>query len=160
MAITLQEVTRDNWRDVVSLEPTPDQVAGDFVARNSSSLAEAAYVPGFEPRGIYTDDELIGFVMWFEHDEPDGLPWYSSDLRPEYWISRFMIDKEHQGKGYGRAAMELVIDEMARRYGCAEINLSYNVENEVAETLYTSLGFVPDGDTPWGETMARLKLEA
>jgi len=32
-----------------------------------------------------------------------------------------MIDREHQGKGYGRTAMELLIDMMIERVGCEEI---------------------------------------
>ena len=42
-----------------------------------------------------------------------------------FWVWRFMIDAAHQGKGYGRRALELLVDE-ARKDGVAEVKLSYH----------------------------------
>ena len=154
----LVELTRDNWRAAAELTITPEQLAGDFLSPNVFSIAEASFYPGFVPRAIYLNDQMVGFVMWLRHVEGDGLSWFAGDIRPEYWISRFMIAAEHQGHGHGRRAMELVIEEMRSRYGCTEINLSYNDDNEVAALLYDSLGFAPVTRAPWGETVARLEL--
>jgi diamine N-acetyltransferase len=46
-----------------------------------------------------------------------------------------MIDREHQGKGYGRAAMQAVIAMMADRVGCDEIVTSFVPANTVAAAL-------------------------
>ena len=69
-----------------------------------------------------------------------------------------MIDREHQGKGYGRAAMEAVIAMMAERVGCEEIMTSFNPANAVARDLYTSLGFQPTGEIEDDEPLLRLQL--
>jgi diamine N-acetyltransferase len=71
-----------------------------------------------------------------------------------------MIDKNHQGKGYGKKAM-LTALELIRTfpYGKASlVSLSYEPENLAAKSLYSSLGFVETGDTQEGELIANLAL--
>src|ERR1700749_4941430 len=50
------------------------------------------------------------------------------------------IDEQNRGKGYGRAAMELV-DSEARRLGIDRVALSVFGRNEVARNLYRSCGY-------------------
>jgi diamine N-acetyltransferase len=157
--IELREVTRANWKECIALGVTAEQTAGDFVSPNVYSLAEASFHP-FVPRAIYRDDQMVGFAMWLEHDEGDGLEWFGSDSRPEYWISRFMIDAAHQGRGYGRRSLEIIIEEMRRAYHCKEINLTYNDANIAAAKLYASFGFQVAGRAPWNETLAQLAIES
>ena len=91
-----------------------------------------------------------------------NLPLLESDPRWHgYLIWRFMIDKNHQKKGYGTRAMELAL-EFIRTFPCGKAEycwLSYNPENEVARRLYRSFGFeemeMPEG---WDEVPAVLKL--
>ena len=73
-----------------------------------------------------------------------------------------MIDKNHQNKGYGKAAMQLALD-FIRTWPCGEAEycwLSYEPENEVARKLYKSFGFVEAEKIPegWDEIPAILKL--
>ena len=62
----------------------------------------------------------------------------------------FMIDKRHQGKGYGRSAAELAISVFNAANPAKPIRLSTEQNNEKAQRLYRSLGFrllpVMDGD--------------
>ncbi|MEH6587072.1 MAG: GNAT family N-acetyltransferase [Halioglobus sp.] len=53
---------------------------------------------------IYADDQAIGFVM-LELDPG----------KAQYYLWRYMIDKQHQGHGYGRQALELVIEFVRRQ---------------------------------------------
>ena len=59
----------------------------------------------FEPkawfRAVVADDVPVGFVM-LSVDE----------AAPEYYLWRFMIDERYQGRGYGRAAIGLLIDHV------------------------------------------------
>ena len=58
-----------------------------------------------------------------------------------------MIDKNYQNKGYGRQAVELAL-EFIRTYPCGKADfcwLSYEPENTVAKSLYTSFGFAETG---------------
>ncbi|MEX5385695.1 GNAT family N-acetyltransferase, partial [Cronobacter muytjensii] len=97
--MTLKEVTKENWIDVISLAVRDDQKA--FIASNAVSLAQLLFLDEFVAKAIYADDELVGFAL-YGVDEDDG----------EYWIYRFMIDQKFQGKNYGREAMTAVIEDI------------------------------------------------
>jgi len=144
MTVTLRPITRENLWPVVELDPGPEA----FVAPNVDSIANAYVEPTFVPLGVYTDDELVGFAMYGQHP-PDTGAW---------WVIRLMIDREQQGKGYGRAAMEAVIDLMVDRVGCAEIVTSFNPANDVAARLYASLGFDPTGEIEDDEPLIILNV--
>jgi diamine N-acetyltransferase len=145
MDITLRPVTRANFSAVIALTVTPEQVA--FVASNLYSLAEATVEPTWTPLAIYAGDELVGFAM-FGRDDETG----------RWWLMRYMIDAQLQGKGYGTAALPVLIDLMVERHGCDEIFLDYSPGNDVAERLYARMGFVPTGEVKGGEIEARLGL--
>lgn len=73
------------------------------------SLAEAYAQPEVAwPRLIYDGDQLVGFVMGgFDPDSPIDF------FRCGIW--RLNIAAGHQGAGYGRFAVQQVIDEARRR---------------------------------------------
>ena len=145
MHVTLRPITRDNLWAVVDLKRHPGQEA--FAADNIDSIANAYVEPTFVPLGVYAGDALVGFAMYGQH--PESGAW---------WVIRLMIDRDHQGKGYGRAAMEAMIAMMAERVGCEEIVTSFVPENTVAGALYSSLGFVPTGEIEDDEPLVRLRL--
>jgi diamine N-acetyltransferase len=144
MDITFRPVTRDNFSDVIGLKVAPSQE--DFVAPNVYSLAEAFLEPSWTPLAIYADERIVGFAL-FGRDDQTG----------RWWIMRYMIDAAHQGKGYGTAALPMLIDLMVARHGCQEIFLGYDLGNDVAERLYSRVGFVPTGEEA-EEIVARLDL--
>lgn len=143
MVVTLRDVTKDNWEDVIRLE-LPDEQRS-FVASNVYSLAESKFYPGEIPCAIYAGDELVGFAMYCL-DEDDG----------NYWIWRLMVDKRFQGKGYGRAAMNVIIERLRSDPAVPFVLISWDPPNTVAEKLYLSLGFEKTGDIIEGEVVARL----
>jgi diamine N-acetyltransferase len=147
MEITFRPVTRANFSAVVALTVTPEQA--DFVAPNLYSIAEAAIEPTWEPLAIYAGDDLVGFAL-FGRDDETG----------RWWIMRYMIDAKHQGRGYGTAALPVLIDLMFERHGCSEIFLDYSPGNDVAARLYARMGFAPTGEVAGGEIEARLGLES
>ena len=145
MDITFRPVTRANFTAVTELTVSPDQA--DFVAPNLYSLAEAAIEPSWTPLAIYVGEDLVGFAQ-FGRDDETG----------RWWIMRYMIDAQHQGRGYGTAALPALIDLMVERHGCGEIFLGYEPSNDVAERLYARVGFVPTGEMVRGQIVARLDL--
>ncbi len=145
MTVTLRPITRDNLWAVVDLKLHPGQEG--FVADNVDSIANAYVEPTFVPLAVYAGDELVGFAMYGQH--PDTGAW---------WVIRLMIDREQQGQGYGRAAMEAVLAMMADRVGCEEIVTSFVPANAIATGLYASLGFRPTGEIEDGEPLVRLRL--
>ena len=95
----LKTITKDNWIKAISLRVREDQK--NFVASNAFSLAQLNFLEDFHAKGIYLDNEMIGFTL-YGIDEEDH----------EYWIYRMMIDERHQGKGYGKEAVKLVIEDI------------------------------------------------
>jgi diamine N-acetyltransferase len=145
MSLTLRPVTWENFSAVIALTVTPAQA--EFVAPNVRSIAEAHLEPTWTPLAIYAGDNLVGFAM-FGRDGETG----------HWWIMRYMIDAQHQGRGYGTAALRVLIDLMVERHNCGEIFLDYSPGNDIAERLYARVGFAPTGETEEGEIMARLDL--
>lgn len=138
----LREVTADNWRDVIRIEPREDQRR--FVASVAYYLNLCHYGEDWRPLALYQGGEPVGFAMWgFDAQEES------------YWIGGLVIDAEHQGKGYGRAAMEALLDHLAAQPGYREAALSCDAENTVARRLYASLRFVETGERADNELVAR-----
>ena len=145
--LRLVEIDRYNYLPVLDLSVSPEQKA--FVATNQYSLAQAYAQPECVPLALYAENKPVGFAM-YALDEDDH----------QYWIYRLMVDQRHQGKGYGRAAMVLLIDCIR---GLADeehtrIYISFEPENVNAKKLYESLGFLPDGRIMYGEVVYRLEL--
>lgn len=145
MNITLREITMDNFHECIKLKVKEEQV--NFVASNMYSLAEAKADNVSIPLGIYHDETLVGFTMfWFDEDNEMG------------WIDRLMVDAKHQGHGYGRAAMVEVISRLKAHEKCKIIRISYEPENIGAEKLYESLGFKKTGEISQGEAVSILQV--
>lgn len=143
MHVTLRDITPANWQQCINLRLPPRQ--SDLLASNLYSLAEAYVEPQLQPRAIYAGNRMIGFVM-YEYDPDDGC----------YWIPRFMIDIRYQGQGYGKAAIQAVLDELHAQRPDTPVMLSITPDNEVARNLYLSLGFEDTGRHKKGEDILRL----
>ena len=160
MKIELREITWDNVDNVVGLEVEESQKG--YVYPNGYSLAHAYVSTKDEypeiPFAIYHDETLVGFTLmnFYPADENE----YENDEEACYYISRFMIDKKYQGKGFGRQGMEKVLAFLKTfpQGKAGSIYLSYEPVNAVAIKLYASLGFVETGQIDNGETVARLVL--
>ena len=151
MNIILKEVNRDNWYQCVKLKVAEHQK--NFVAPNTYSLAQAAYEPGCIPLCIYSDDIMVGFVMFAIDKEEDGTG------EEQFWICRFMIDENYQGKGYGKAAMTEILQYAKSYYDYSEIYLSEVPGNESAKGLYQSFGFQLTGEVIDGEEVMVLSYK-
>jgi len=79
---------------------------------------------------------------------------------PCYYIWRILIDKNQQGKGYGKQAIEKIIEEIKTMpHGKADrIYTSWNPNNIASKLLFKSFGFVETGDTDGGEVVVRLDI--
>lgn len=73
-----------------------------------------------------------------------------------YWVYRIMVDKEFQGMGIGKAATNLMILEIERLPNAKKIVVGYHPMNTGAHQLYSSLGFLDDGDR-FSKEMAVIK---
>lgn len=153
--IELREITKDNVYHVIKLTVKPEQQG--TVATNSNSLAEAYVYPDRAwPRAICLGDKVVGFVMLDvvgpDHPEaPNG--------RASYYVWRFMIGGEYQGKGYGRVAMNSVVEHVRTLPAAEELTLSYQPDHpETPGLFYEKLGFEPTGEIDHGEVVMRISL--
>ena len=145
MTVSLRPITRDNLWAVVDLKLHPDQE--NLIEDNVASIANAYVEPTFVPLAVYAGDDLVGFAMYGQH--PTTGAW---------WVIRIMIDRDHQGKGLGRATMEALIETMAERVGCEEVVSSTLPSNAAMAGLFASLGFRPTGEIEDGEPLVILRL--
>jgi len=150
----LRPVTKDNWKELISLKVREDQT--HFVATNLYSIAESQFGDDYEghwdlhPFGIYDGNVAVGFLMYgynFEH------PKYQA------FIIRLMVDDQYQGRGYGRFGMRQILDIFRAGGQIHAVGISYEPENEGARRLYASLGFAETGEISNGEVMALLQLQ-
>jgi len=71
-----------------------------------------------------------------------------------------MIDRRRQGKGYGRAALERVIDAIKEDPDWKCIRICYMPENQAARRFYGSLGFKDVGIDEDNEIIAEIRRGA
>ena len=159
--IRLEKVNSRNVWKLLKLCVRDDQK--DFVATNTESIIDAYTTVNAGghafPFGIYDDNLPVGFLMigYGTDDEWENPPEIAKN---NYLIWRFMIDKDHQGKGYGKKAMELALD-FIKTWPCGKADycfLSYMPENTHAKALYASFGFSETGETDGDEIIAVKKL--
>lgn len=131
MAIALRPITEDNFIDAFNLKLKDGQER--FVSHPVRSLAQAyVYRDQCQPFGIYSGEMMVGYVMVI----------YDYDV-PEYDIWHMMIDGSQQGNGFGKAALELVLEYIkGKPFGdSGRVALTCNKDNPAALKLYKSFGF-------------------
>ena len=146
--VELKDVTAENRKAVAALELDPAQE--DLVASNAESLTEARFDRDARPRAVYAGGCVVGFLM-YDVGAADEEP-------REAVIYRFMIDRRHQGKGYGRAALARALDEIRAIPRVRRVSIGYMPDNPVAKPFYGSFGFVEVGLDEDGEMLAELEL--
>ena len=141
MGISLKPVTIENWYTCTKLKVKEEQL-NVFPAPVVYWIAESKYVEEFELRAIYWEHDIVGFILFCNKPDKDG----------NYWIPALMVDEKHQGKGFGKKAMEKLIEFMSSS-NCKRLMIGHRPDNHIAGELYESLGFsklseeVIDGET-------------
>ena len=153
--ISLREITRVNRPEVERLRVTSNQA--NYVAGVADSLVEAAATPAACPwyRAVYSGDAAVGFVM-ISDGIPDGYPEY---LGP-YFLWRLLIDARWQRRGFGRAALGLVIDYVRTRPNARALLTSVVPGPTSPIGFYLRCGFSRTGEMFDGEDVLQLQLMA
>ncbi|WP_018590704.1 GNAT family N-acetyltransferase [Terrisporobacter glycolicus] len=128
MNINFREIDKSNYNTCINLKVADHQK--DYVASNAISLVQAFYEEELYPIGIYNNEEMVGFIL------------YDYDKELEGWsFSRFMIDINHQNKGYGSKALEKFLEFFHNKYEEENLYTSVEIDNDVAMKLYEKYGF-------------------
>ncbi|MEU7902242.1 GNAT family N-acetyltransferase [Actinoplanes sp. NPDC049118] len=141
MTISLEPVTKDNWRACTALSVRPDQ--RDFVNDVAHYLCLCHYGGLWRPLAVVLGGEVVGFCMWAVDDDRSR------------WIGGLVVDASRQRAGIGRATVVALRERLAAEPDCPNVALSYSPDNTAARALYASLGFVETGETEGDEIVAR-----
>ncbi|OPA78616.1 hypothetical protein BVG16_12180 [Paenibacillus selenitireducens] len=137
--MTVKPVDKENWFACTQLRISEEN-GKRFIVPIVYSIAESKVETHLRPLAILLDQEVIGFSMYCK-DPDDG----------RYWIYVFMIDAEVQGKGYGKAGLQRVVEYMKDTEDLREIIIGHQPDNERAGYLYESVGFKLTGEQIHGE---------
>ena len=148
--ISLRPVSESNRQELEALRVSAAQ--RQFVSEVADSLEEAARYPGARAIywGLYADETPVGFVMIADDvDDPEYVPQY---------LWKLLIDERDQRRGYGTAALDLVVEYFRSRPGIQSISTSA-VEGEGGPIpFYERYGFEQTGERLGGEVMLRLAI--
>jgi diamine N-acetyltransferase len=142
------QINETNFIDAFHLELAEGQ--DRYVSNPVRSLAQAyVYYKQCTPFGIFHGDKMVGYVMVI----------YDYGI-PEYDIWHMMIDRSEQGKGYGRAALQNVLDYIREKpFGDSDrVALTCNKENQTAMKLYLKAVFAPTGRSDEDEIELAMQL--
>jgi diamine N-acetyltransferase len=149
--ITLRPITDENRHAVEALRVSSAQER--FVSSVSESLLEAAE----EPDGraiywaVYDGDTPVGFVMI---SDDVGAPGYI----PQY-LWKLLIDERFQGRGFGTATLDLIVDYFRGRPGVEVMWTSAGQGEGSPISFYERYGFERAGEIVFDdELLLRLRI--
>lgn len=151
--VSLREINADTVREICKLSDTLSPEHQRMVAPNALSIAEAYFQPHAWFRAIYADETPVGFIMLYQG--PDDF--LRDDGEKVHFLWRFMIAAPYQKLGFGRRALEQVIEDL-RRQSVGEFFTSCEQGQGNPEGFYRKLGFERTGGMLEEEVVLALKL--
>ncbi|UFT99938.1 GNAT family N-acetyltransferase [Radiobacillus kanasensis] len=145
MSVQLREIDVKNWEQCIRLSVFENQKG--FVADNCYSLLQSKFTEELYPLSIYNQETIVGFLMYGV--DPDTK-------RKE--MCRLMVDKNHQGRGYGKEAINQLLELIKNTYGSIEFYTSVEPENVNTIKLYENVGFIKTGEIMWDEVVLKIQL--
>ena len=149
MKTELVALSEDNVKPCFELNVAGDQV--QYIASNEASWNTAKENEKVaRPFAICCDGNMVGFTMFaFEEDYEDP--------NDRYWLWRFMIDERFQGKGYGSAALRVII-RYFKEHSANNICLSTKETQTKALSLCRKAGFRDTGEMNEDEIVLQLDI--
>jgi len=145
--VSLREITADTVFGICLLSDTLTEPKKYFVAPNAISLAQAHFNKHAWFRAIYAGRAPVGFMMIV--DDPDT---------PEYFLWRLMIAQPFHGRGYGRQAIQRLVENVKTRPHATELGVSCGQGEGSPEGFYLKQGFVSTGKIDHGELVLKMAL--
>ena len=151
-------VTEDDEEAVMGLRRGPGQER--YLGRMRSHFDDAISDATACPRmwSVHDDEtgQLVGFVMISDNIPAETLA--DDDIVGPYYLWRLLIDHRFQGRGYGRATIDAVVDYVRTRPNARELLTSCAAGDGSPQPFYLGYGFTPTGEQKWGEDLLRLDL--
>ena len=133
--IRLAPVTEENWMEVASLSVRDDQkgflapalgiIARGYVYRDCNAKVYA----------VMDNDTVVGAALVRDFtDEPLG-----------YDLQQFMIDQRYQRRGFGSAALALILETLRAEGRFGRVEVCVSKDDQAAIRLYRRHGFTDSG---------------
>jgi diamine N-acetyltransferase len=161
-AVELRDiVTEDDVEAVMALRRAPGQ--DRFLGSMISHFEDAVRYPEARPRMWSVHDrasgELVGFLMISDNITEEVIA-ADHDIVGPYFLWRLLIDAPKQGRGYGHATLDALVEYLSTRPGADVLYVS-NVAGEGSPLpFYVRYGFVMTDRVADGEQVLRLDLAA
>lgn len=150
MNLKINKVTNNNRKEILGLRVAKEQV--NFIESIEECLIEAETDSKWRTVGIYYEEVPVGFAMY--------ALFLDEGRRGRVWLDRFLISQNHQGKGYGKAGIRILINKLYEEYGYDKIYLSVYDTNKAAIALYEKIGFKFNGEVDLkGEKVMVIKID-
>jgi len=152
--IHLEDVTKDNFFETISIWDSLDESEKRSVAPNNISIAQA-YVNQDRawPKVIYNDNEIVGFLMLALHD--DDIP---LEDQPAYYLWRLMIKKEAHGKGYGKQVIQLIKEKCIKEHQ-RTLYVTCTMHSPMPYQFYIKSGFTDTFEMDDDEEILKMDIQ-
>ena len=143
--LSLQEVTSANFNECISLK----RESSRFVGGAESVLAEAyIYRDDSLAFAICADNTIVGLVI-VRVKPTDEYPYSFTDL--------FIAD-DYQHQGYGKRAVEVILDKFRNEKKSCLVRIQVHYSNEYAKKIYAQCGFKEIRKAEWNSDFLVLEL--
>jgi diamine N-acetyltransferase len=168
----LVEVDRQNWRAVAALRAGSE--AEGYVATNAISMLQSHYESDWRAVAIEAEGRLVGHARYdvgagagaaavsvggSESGSGSGPETLAEAGRVEArpaWLGSLMIDERWQGRGFGSAALRMLIEVVWSAADADAIHVAVHPANAGALHFYEREGFVDTERLHDGERLLRL----
>jgi diamine N-acetyltransferase len=143
--VTLRPIDGSNRQAVEALRVSPAQER--FVSDVAGSLREAAAEPDGRALywAVYADEQPVGFVMISDDvASPDYIPHY---------LWKLLIDERYQGKGYGTATLDRIVEYFRAQPGVEVLSTSAGQGEGSPIGFYERYGFEQTGEIVFDDEM-------
>jgi diamine N-acetyltransferase len=158
VTVQLRDILTEADREaVLALRRGPGQER--YLGSMESHFEDAAEDARARPRmwSVHDGDALVGFVMISDGIAPAELE-ADDDLIGPYYLWRLLVDERFQGRGYGAATIDAVVEYLRDRPGAAVLYTSCEHGEGSPQPFYLRYGFTLTGERKWGEDVLALDL--
>jgi len=150
-------VTAADKASVLKLERGPGQerYLGSMESHFEDAIEDAIACPRYW--SVHDGDQLVGFVM-ISDDIPAETLAANDDIVGPYFLWRLLIDHRVQGRGYGAAPIDAIVDYVRTKPNAEVLITSCKPGDGSPQPFYLHYGFTLTGGQMWGEDLLTLDL--
>lgn len=157
-SVELRDIVTDEDRAAVlrlRRAPGQERYLGSMASHFEDALEDSKACPRMW--SVHHGDELVGFVM-ISDDIPAEILAADHDIVGPYFLWRLLVDADHQGKGYGAATIDAVVDYLRAKPNADVLLTSCQAGEGSPQAFYLKYGFRLTGERKWDEDLLALDL--